>query len=193
MNELAPLPTERTKQIITLAQEALGGAEEVRKRTRLSIEAAKKCGKLLTEEREAITRQAKKRGQWLSYYDSHFAHIIPLRTAQHWMKINAIAPSHTPELKGTSETAPTVFTNPNETRLGMLALDLFPKKKPVEVAGDAPTPRTDSHLAIVNRFVAWHTNLKQRSSLGRLSVEERNQLLADFGPIVEFVHQLEAL
>lgn len=188
-------PTERAKRIVELAQDALTSRDEVKKRVKLSIDAAKACGRLLIEERDSVTKLMG-RGYWTSYYEIQFAKAIPERTGRAWMQLAAIAEikNDAPPTTTETENEPSeLLLSSNQTRLGMLALGLFPKKEAVLVADDQPTPRTDSHLTIINRFEAWHSQLKQRTSLGRMNPDERKQLLTDFRPIIEFVHQLEAI
>src|SRR2546422_617125 len=79
-------PTERAQQILALSQEAFDGAEEVKKRTRQSVEKATECGRLLLEEQAHIGKTMGK-GYWESYFEATFSKLLPSRTAQNWMRL----------------------------------------------------------------------------------------------------------
>lgn len=192
-NQLSPLPTDRTKRIIQLAQEAYSGSQLAVRHICLSKEAAIKCGQLLCEERDMVIA-ACGRGKWVSYYDSHFAQSLAQSTAYHWMKLFQHWKNGTDKvstLSGSAKVKSEAALEANTTRRAMLSLKVFPKKEAVDLVDDHPTPRLDTHLAIINRFVAWRNGL--RTPLDKLAEEELAQLRTDFRPIREFIANLEAL
>ena len=187
-------PTEQTKRIIELAQEAQGGATEARKRIKLSIDAAVKCGQLLIEERKQVIKEIG-RGYWLSYYEINFAKVLPLRTAQYWMKLQcaiAYSRSSEPGNNGNGD-LPESMPEDNITRLGMLALELFPKKTELITHGNVPAPKLTSHLAIIARLEEWILALHKRSNYEPMTTAQRDQLRADFHKVIEFCNELEAV
>ncbi len=187
-------PREETKRILELAEEALGGAIEARKRIKLSIDAAKKCGRLLNQEKKFVTRELG-RGYWLSYYEINFGKVLPLRTAQHWMRLEyAIAYSPTDELRDSSGPEKTEnMSEANILRLGMLALDLFPKKTPLLIEGNAPAPKLSaSYLAHLSWLEDWISEFNEQSLVTPPTAARIAQLKADFRKVIQFCQQLGA-
>lgn len=188
-------PSERAQQILSLAKEALTGAEEVRTRIRNSTETALECGRLLLKEKAHALKKLG-HGAWTSYFEITFAKTIPDRTARHWMRMagpkTAIA-----DRASHSES--------NELRNAVLTLGLFPPKQHTAPSappnGDAPAsytprgeatlPRHSTHLALVNRFSAWRAWLKGEAG-ETLDVEQAAQLLKDFEPIEQFIESLRS-
>ena len=194
-------PTERAQQIIALAKEAFEGAEEVRKRTRLSVDSATLCGQLLIQEQADVTKRLGK-GTWESYYEITFAKTVPRRTAFHWMRlakssrIEAPPPPKQDQPKPVSAIAPATTTeiDPNSLRKGMLALHLFPAKKhePSPLSGQAiAAPKLSTHLSLINRFSAWHSWFMAQNN-GTLTQQQRQQLRLDFAPMRTMLDQLTA-
>lgn len=185
-------PTERAAQILSLAQEAFAGAAEVKKRTKLSVEAAKQCGQLMLDEQADVTKRLGK-GTWESYFEITFSKSIPRSTAQSWMKLSR---ETCPIGQTKSANQPLVSSTPiaddNEIRKGMLALDLFPSKKhePTPEAGPSiATPKLSTHLGLINRLIAWHSEL-MASNDGFLTQEHRSQLIKDFTPVLSMINDM---
>lgn len=186
-------PTERAAQIISLAQEAFAGAAEVKKRTKLSVEAAKHCGQLMLDEQADVTKRLGK-GTWESYFEITFSKAIPRSTAQSWMKLSR---ETCPIGQTKSANQPLISPKPpetddNEIRKGMLALDLFPTKKHEPTAEAGPTiltPKLSTHLGLINRLVAWHAEL-MLSNDGFLTQERRSELIKDFAPVLAFLNDM---
>ena len=193
-------PTEQTKRIIELAQEALDGANHAKQRINASVEAACRCGALLNAEQKKVSKELG-RGYWLSYFEIHFAKIVPYGTARRWMglaitnKVRAEVSmqSSASDSKSSQEMAkfPTEPTE-NIIRRGMLALDMFPKKTHGAIEGDRPTPQFNSHLAIINRFKLWLADFTKANHSRAMTGEQKAQLRKDFRELIEFCEELTA-
>lgn len=195
---------DRAKRILATAKEALDGAAEVRKRTRLSVEAATICGRLLIEEQKALAKEAGGKGNWDVYFEATFGKQLPRSTAYLWMKMarreriesseeQPPKPEQSPiRLSQTPSEEPKA--NPNLIRHGMLSLGLFPAKihEPSPLSGHAlPTPKLSTHLSIINRFSAWHAQFMSDNH-GTLTQEQRLQLRLDFAPMRALLDELTA-
>jgi len=178
-------PLERTKRIIQLAQEAQQEANDIKRRTRLSIEKARVVGDMLLAEQESID-SAFGKGKWEAYFASHFEKHISRATAFRWMKLaratSLIAPNETAE------------ADPKLIRNGMAALELTPPPKvhvkTQEAGKDAVIEVQANHLGLINRLMAW-SNQVLESGEGSIPSEYAAQLLQDFAPVVEFVSKLK--
>lgn len=183
-------PSERTRQIVALANAALSGVDEVRAHITRCTNAALECGRLLNEERAHVNKEHG-HGAWLAYYEAHFAEALPDRTARRWMAQSKLA---------TMATMATALA-PNELRNQVLTLGLFPPKQHTETSvgngqthtlsaeADVTLPKHSTHLGLINRFSAWRTRLKQETG-GKLDHEQAAQLLKDFEPIEQFIAEL---
>lgn len=184
-------PREQTQRIIALAIEAQSGAEDVKKRVKLCIDAVRRCGKLLEEEKQFVTREMG-RGKWIDYFEANFSKVLPLRTAQDWMKKygeSAIAYSKTHTLEDTSAPEnPEFGMDSNTMRNGMLALGLFPKKVMMVSEGKIAAPRLDaSHLAHISWLEDWIDELRENT----ITPERVAQLRGDFRKIAAFCRDIE--
>lgn len=189
--------SDRASQIISLAQSAIQGAEEVKRRVYKSREEAIECGKLLLEEQIHVAKTLGK-GSWESYFEIIFSKTISRTTAFAWIKeykqsvaIKA-GPSTSPNKPLTQATAQE--HEQNTLRRGMLTLNLFPAKKhePTSQAGPTTaTPSLSPHLSLINKLVAWHTELLMQNQ-GALTQERRSQLIQDFTPVLAILEALRA-
>jgi hypothetical protein len=164
----------RQDRIIHLAKKASAYAGQTRKRARASIQAAIDCGKLLLEEKAMIEEKYQRtRGFWVQYFDTTFARHLDIRTGQRWMNLAR----HVIEGKIPEE---------NIMRIGVLSLGMMPSKIHPDLAGDHHIGRIQSHLFFVNRFDVWRRSFQEGHAPGALTDGERQQLKADFRPVIDF-------
>lgn len=186
-------PTEQTKRIIQLAEEAQEGVEITRLNMRTNIEIAMKCGALLIKEQNHVTKQMG-RGFWSSYFEINFSKILPLRSAQRWMGLARAhgAGARSLSSKTSAGVLPGSSGGDDSLRSGILALGIFPVKTPAEVAGNRTTPTFTSHLAVVNRFKKWHAAMRKRRDYEPMTQTQREQLRKDFREVHEFCQEIFA-
>jgi hypothetical protein len=168
----------RHDKIISLAQSALANANDTKARARLSIDEATECGRLLIEEKLNLKKSGKKL-KWAEYFDTVYSKHLGYSTATNWMRLAS---------KG--ENTPLE----NTTRAGMLALEIFPHKihEENDNVKNAKQANFTSPASLVNKFIAWRRKFSQRVTTGSLNDDQIAALKIQFGPIIDFVNQLQA-
>ncbi len=193
-------PTEQTKRIIELAQEAHDGALQAKRQIHTSVEIACKCGALLNAEQKKVSKELG-RGYWLSYFEATFSKHVAYSTARRWMGLaitNKVKAEVLTENKNRDAGAKELQNfdphseHENIIRRGMLALDMFPKKTHIVIEADRPTPQLHSHLAIINRFKSWRADFAKANNHKPMTGEQRTQLRQDFREVIEFCNELTA-
>lgn len=171
----------RQQSIIRLAKQANSYAGQTRKRARASIQAAIDCGKLLLDEKAMIeTKYERTRGFWIQHFDATFARHLDIRTGQRWMNLAR----HVIEGK---------IPEANILRIGVLSLGMMPAKIHPELPGDHHVGRIQSHLFFVNRFDVWRRSFQEGHNPGALTDGERQQLKADFRPVIDFLQAFDLI
>lgn len=188
----------RNRELIV---KTLEGAIEIRRRAKLTTDDMRLCGQRLSQKRNQKTKELG-RGHWLLYFDSVYGDIIPIRTAQRWMKIYndeyAMAHSTTNEqIEGSEDDNPQSMSEENRLRLGLLALDIFPKKTELITYGNVPAPKLTSYITVMARLDEWIIAFHKRSDHNPMPADQHDQLLRDFQSlrhkVIEFCNELEAV
>lgn len=187
----------RTSQILSLAATALSDIEDIRQRAYKTKDQVVECGRLLCEEQEHVNKTLGK-GSWESYCDIVFEKTIPRSTRFGWMKdykesrIDKAGLAKSVNEQVTHQIR--IEPEPNRLRKTMQTLNLFPAKKHEAEQQAGPTTATPSlspHLSLINKLVAWHTELLMQNQ-GALTQERRSQLIQDFTPVLAILEALRA-
>lgn len=173
--EQAKKDSNRRNEIIRLSKRANQKAQETRNHAKVSIDAALECGRLLLEEKAMIEERYKRqRGFWTEYFDTNYGKALPSSTAWRWMKMARLA---------IDQKTPTE----NIQRIGVLSLGIMPVKVHPALPGNRGVTRFPSHLSFINRFDVWLRAYLPVHPPATLPDSERQQLKADFRPVIEFV------
>lgn len=187
MSETLTVSTPRQTRIRELIVEAHDKAEKAKIAAADAVSVAAECGKLLAIEREQFrlalpSGSGAPRPSWSQYYDAHFGPALPFKTAEAWTQLALNLDDAPPQADHTIA--------PNVRRRGMNALGIYPAKDYSQAPGDVPLRARPSHLSIVNRFVAWSKDYKQRYQ-HKMTPAKAAELRADLAPIVEFLRWLD--
>lgn len=184
----------RTAKIIALAESTDLEVQEIKRRERRTVEQGLELGALLNEEQDWVNEKLGK-GSWNSYFDITFSKVISFSMAGKWQKQ---AKDNTPHSVTTR--SPIAVNEPlakpeqpqltdTQLRKGLLTLGVIPPKRhePTALAGPTTaTPQLSPHLSLINRLMAWHTELLMQSN-GEIPQQQRIQFKQDFAPILTLV------
>lgn len=187
MNETLTVSTPRQTRIRELILEAHDKADKAKAAAADAVSVAAECGKLLAIEKEQFrlalpSGSGAPRPSWSQYYDAHFGPALPFKTAEAWTQLALNLDDAPPQADHTIA--------PNVRRRGMNALGIYPAKDYSQAPGDVPIRTRPSHLSIVNRFVAWSKDYKQRYQ-HKMTPAKAAELRADLAPIVDFLRWLD--
>lgn len=190
----------RVVPIVIGARELLNGAEEIRRRTRTAIGEAARIGKQLADEKEWVEK-VYGRGQWEKYFDLHFSKTIAVRTAQHWMKLGAIALAiksyDSRKLQNKIGADSVSKEEVKSLRLGMRALEIGMPPARTQAEAQAPTQAgadvvitiRKSHVTYINYLIADINRLKGESpKSGKVQ-----SVLRDYEPLLKAISSLREL
>jgi len=187
MSETLTVSTPRQSRIRELIVEAHDKAEKAKEAAADAVSVAAECGKLLAIEKEQFrlalpSGSGAPRPAWSQYYEAHFGTALPFKTAEAWQQLSL----------GLDDTPPQTdhAIAPNVMRKGMSTLVIYPAKDYSQAPGDVPIRARPSHLSIVNRFVAWAKDYRQRYQ-NKITPAKADELRADLAPIVEFLRWLD--